>query len=324
MYRRAKDGLREILDDLESDGPVSLPAYVPAGLPATVEAAGFDVAYYPVDDDLTVPVDVVDEHIDELEPTAILFVHYFGFVDPAYRSLRRRASGAGAFVIEDAARGLFGRDEEDVLLGSTGDAAIFCPHKTLPAPNGGLLVRRTGRSRPANESCLEGIEPVKALLARVVGPRRSVSAPASASRPDAPTGVPASETCEPGWISRRGLNRSHPETVQTARLERYRGLHDRLVDEVAVVTPRAGDGSSPYGVGVRAPDRQRRNEAYVRLRSNGLPAEVLSWPPFHDELEEYRGAVALRRRLLVLPTHQQVPLPAIEPIAETVSAVMNE
>lgn len=324
LYRRAKDGFREVLDDLRADGPILLPSYVPAGLPATVEAAGFDVAYYPIDDDLTMPTDAVVDAIDAHAPAAVLFVHYFGFVDPSYQSLGRRASDAGAVVIEDAARGLFGRDEDDVLLGSTGDAAIFCPHKTLPAPNGGLLVRKTGQSRPADEDCVEWIEPAKALLARVVGPRLSVSPPPSTAKADAPSGVPATESCEPGWVSRKGLNRHDPAAVQTARLHRYRTLRGRLVDEVTVVTPQAVDGAAPYGVGVLAPDVERRNEAYVQLRSEGLPGEVLSWPPYHDEVRQFSGAATLRRQLLILPTHQQVPLAAIEPIAETVAAVVNQ
>ena len=131
------------------------------------------------------------------------------------------------------------------------------------------MVRKTGRSRPAGEDCAEWIEPAKSVLARVVGPRRSVSPPPSTPEPDAPFGVPATESCEPGWVSRKGLNRHDPAMVQTARLQRYRNLRGRLVDEVTVVTPQAVDGAAPYGVGVLAPDVERRNDAYVQLRSRG-------------------------------------------------------
>ncbi|MFW5938775.1 MAG: hypothetical protein ACOCSN_07525, partial [Halanaeroarchaeum sp.] len=93
-------------------------------------------------------------------------------------------------------------------------------------------------------------------------------------------------------------------------------------DEVPVVTPSAGEGAAPYGVGIRTPSLERRNEAFVQLRSQGLPAEVLSWPPFHDEAGEFPGAETLRRRLIVLPTHQHVPLAAIEPMAKAVSSVV--
>ncbi|MFW5924392.1 MAG: DegT/DnrJ/EryC1/StrS family aminotransferase, partial [archaeon] len=249
LYRRAKDGFREVIADLDDEGPVLLPAYVPAGLPATVEAAGHEVAYYPVDDALEIRAGVVTDLLETLDPVAMVFVHFFGFADPAYRTLGQRANDVGVFVIEDAARGLFGRDDEGILLGSTGDAAIFCPHKTLPAPNGGLLVRRRGQPRPAEARCPEWFEPLTGLVGRFVGARRPISKPESTSPTTVPTGVSATESCEPGWVSRRGLNRIQPETVQTERLRRYRSLRTQLVDEVPVVTPTAGEGAAPYGVG---------------------------------------------------------------------------
>lgn len=324
LLGRAKDGLREVLDGLEGDGPVLLPTYVPAGLPATVEAAGYDASYYPVGETLSLQEDVVEDCIATHQPSAILFVHYFGFVDPAYPTLRRRASDADALVIEDAARGLFGRDENDELLGSTGDVALFCPHKTLPAPNGGLLVRRDGGIHRPNRRCRELFEPVKVIATKILGPRRSVSPPASDAHEEASPGVPASESCVPGWVSRRGFELQDPETVQSTRLDRYRELRGRLADQVTIVTPAAPDGSAPYGVGVLASSIERRNEALVRLRTNGLPAQVLPWPAYHEEVSRDAGATALRRRLLVLPTHQQVHTDAIPLMAETVLSVLEE
>ena len=63
-----------------------------------------------------------------------------------------------------------------------------------------------------------------------------------------------------------------------------------------------------------------RARLYDALHRRRLPGEVLTWPPIHrhQAVDAFDGASALRRRLVVLPTHQQVPEETIPRLAECV------
>lgn len=325
VYTRVKKGLRAILSEVDRDGPVLLPAYVPGGVAWAALDAGFEVRYYPVEADLSLPARTVRERIDDLEPAAVVFIHYFGFVDEAYDDLRGAASDRGALVIEDCARGLFSRDD-GALLGSTGDLALFCLYKTLPAPNGGLVV---ARDRPLPEPAgtrRERWAAVRAAGASVlsnVGVRGSRTAPLVDGDLRQQQEAVADRTAlfEPGGVTRRGLRQCDPWDVRSARRGRYADLRERLAaTDVEVVTPPLSPGVSPYGVAVLTASPDERERLYDALHERRLPAEVLTWPPVHRHttVNGFEGATALRRRLLVLPTHQQLPRSAVARLADCV------
>jgi len=68
---------------------------------------------------------------------------------------KRAADEMGLPLIEDCALALLSRDGRDPL-GATGDVSVFCLYKTLPVPNGGLLLVR-GQLR----SQLDSLPPVR-------------------------------------------------------------------------------------------------------------------------------------------------------------------
>ncbi len=75
-------------------------------------------------------------------------IHYLGFPQPMDDILavaRRR----GLPVLEDCALALLSSDG-DAALGARGDLAVFCLYKTLPVPNGGLLVLNRRFEAPAS------------------------------------------------------------------------------------------------------------------------------------------------------------------------------
>lgn len=325
LYRRVKDGIRAVLTELDPDGPVLMPTFIPPGVPATVEEIGYESVFYPVEPTLSVSLDAVRERIEATDPAVVIVVHYLGFVDPAFPAIRETTHDRGAFLIEDVARGLFSRDEDGILLGSTGDAALFCVNKTLPGPNGGLIITRQTDLPPPVGRCSEAVDLSREVFRYLVANfDRSVLV----SEPDEdrviPVGVSADELRGPGWISVRGFDGLPPETVQSRRLERYRNIRERLVDVAPVVTPPAPDGASPYGVGLLLPTGAFRDELYRTLAGQGLPAEFLSWPPNFEEMRTDPGADALQRRLLIVPTHQQVPETAGARIESVVRDVLAE
>jgi len=325
LYRRVKDGIRAVLTELDADGPVLMPTFIPPGVPATVEEIGLESAFFPVEPTLSVSLDVVRERIEATDPAVVIVVHYLGLVDPAFPEIRELTRETGAYLIEDVARGLFSRDADGVLLGSTGDAALFCVNKTLPGPNGGLIISRETALPSPVDRCPETLDLTREVFRYFMANfDTSVLVSDPDEDRDIPVGVPADELLAPGWVSVRGFDGQSPETVQSLRLALYRDLRERLVDVAPVVTPSAPDGASPYGVGIVTSSGSVRDELYRTLAGQGLPAEIISWPPNFEEMSTEEGATALRRRLLVIPTHQQVPSTAGARIESVVRDVLAE
>ncbi|WP_418280221.1 DegT/DnrJ/EryC1/StrS family aminotransferase [Halorubrum sp. DTA98] len=328
LYARVKHGLSAMLRAADREGTVLLPAYVPGGVTWAVLDGGFDVRYYPVNPDLSLPVTDVADRIDEVDPAAILFIHYFGFADEGFDGLASLARSRDTLVIEDCARAAFGRDHDGRLLGSTGDVALFCLHKTLPVPNGGLIVARHAPvPRPDGRRRERGTIPRVAALAvahrlRVpLDPEPTIERVTEATVESV---APEDSGRSPGSLTDRGLARCRPESVQSARYDRYRTLRSLLVDDPAlrVVTPPAPVGASPYGVAALAPDPESRQRYLRALRSRGLPCEAFTWPAVyrHDEVRSSSGAETLRDRLLVLPTHQELDDGTVERMASLIRA----
>jgi len=71
----------------------------------------------------------------------VLFtIHYAGWPQPM-RALRTLCDDWGLVLVEDCALALFS-ETDGQPVGSFGDYAVFCLYKTLPVPDGGLLVQR--------------------------------------------------------------------------------------------------------------------------------------------------------------------------------------
>jgi len=342
LYQWAKQGLRAVFHDAGSGSTVLLPAYVPGGVIWAALDAGLDVRYYPVAEDLTLPVSAVADRIRSVDPEIVQFVHYFGTVDAAFDDLVSVARERNATVIEDCARGLFSRDRTGRLLGSVGDVALFCPHKTLPSPEGGILVSRKGGlpdpGSPSGTWSRTARYVVRSVLARSPVDIAEQSPAASRTQSGDVTAesridqagyglesvTPDRRCSAPGFASRRALARCRPERVRAARQARYRALRELVAeaDGIRLLSDELHEGACPFGVVALADSATVRERIFRGLRNSGLPCEVLTWPPvYRDEaVRSFEGAETLRRRLLVIPTHQQLPPETIGEIAAAVTS----
>lgn len=156
LYARARSGLRVVArEDLPAGATVLLPAYIPRSVVRAFRAGDVSVRYYPIEPDLRYPWRAVRDRIDAVEPEAVLFVHYFGFADPAFDDLAGTARAVGATVIEDCARALFARDAPGDYGGcarrwrrSTGSTSSRPPYTRVPLPSASRSGYPTG-CRPA-------------------------------------------------------------------------------------------------------------------------------------------------------------------------------
>lgn len=322
LYARASAGLYAALGRLDdAPGTALVPAYVPHAVVRAFQCRGYEVAYYPVTADLTLPAETVARRIDDLDPAAVVFVDYFGFRDEALPALAERARAVGATVVEDCARAAFSRDRNGEPLGTTGDLAIYSLHKTLPVPNGGLVVApeidlpsptgSVSERRAVLTSAVVGALsrlglPPAALLGPSTPERSAVRVDDGSRRTDETFGVRG-----PGRATVQGLDRCEPARIRARRLGAYRELRGlvRSIDGIEVLTPPAHEEACPFGLAIRGPSREWRDALYRRLRRAGVPNKVYQWPPLSARAAS-DGAQTLRNRACVIPAHRRLPPPA--------------
>lgn len=143
-FYRARNGIFHLFRALQfkDKDVVLVPSYHHGNEVRAIRAAGASVMFYPVTQDLEPDLNAV-EQLCTSRTRALFVIHYLGWSQPL-SWLVEFCRARGLLLIEDCALALLsqcgGRP-----LGSYGDYAIFCLYKTLPVPNGGLLVQNRHR-----------------------------------------------------------------------------------------------------------------------------------------------------------------------------------
>src|SRR5258705_297171 len=128
-----------------------------------IEAAGAKVRYCPIGPDMQWAPDDVERLCRTHRPDLLYVIHYAGWAQPmdALADLCRRRE---MLLVEDCALSLLSETPDGRALGSFGDWSVFCLYKTLPLPNGALLVQNDRRIeslerlalRPAGSASVAG------------------------------------------------------------------------------------------------------------------------------------------------------------------------
>jgi dTDP-4-amino-4,6-dideoxygalactose transaminase len=257
---------------------------------------------------------------------AIYVIHYLGFpqpIDPILAIARRH----GLPVIEDCALALLSRDG-DVPLGSRGDLGIFCLYKTLPVPNGGLLVLnaleaaieapRPARSAPAGSTLSHAAGSFLAHLAHRYGAggeaiREGVRRTGRVIR--AATGVRPLSTgtthFDPGAaeVGMSGLTRLIAENLDfdqivEARRRNWFLLFSRLRELAPPIHTELPAGTCPLFYPLLCRDKE---QVAQRLAARGIET-VDFWREGHPACppDAFPESFALRQRVLELPLHQDL------------------
>ncbi len=111
---------------------------------AAIRAAGASVVFYPIDRRLQPDLDVLAK-LCKSGPRVLYVIHFLGWPQPM-QEIAALCKERGILLIEDCALSLLST-HAGKPLGSLGDYAVFCLYKTLPLPNGGLLVENQGAPR---------------------------------------------------------------------------------------------------------------------------------------------------------------------------------
>lgn len=301
--------------------------------------AGAQVRFYPVRQRMRVEVPDVVSRIGP-QTRAIYLIHYLGFPGPA-AELAEAARARGLLFIEDCALSLLSCSG-DGPLGSWGDAAIFCLYKTLPVPNGGAVVLRTGdpsalpQGQPPSwastfaelAGCLDRHlrvqghrwqrEALKAI--RITG--RTATRALGGARVQVGTNhfTPSDAHLAMSNVSHRIIAGHDFAAIVRKRRENYLQLRDLLQDVAPPIFTDLPDGVCPHSYPVQVPDKPAAVEQFL---VRGVEAVNL-WFPNHPRgpQEPYPEVDELRRTVLELPCHQDLTPPAIERVARVAREVL--
>jgi CelD/BcsL family acetyltransferase involved in cellulose biosynthesis/dTDP-4-amino-4,6-dideoxygalactose transaminase len=343
-FFRARNAIYHLFRALVERNPaltVLAPDYNSGNEILAMRAAGARLQYYPIDRRMQLDPDDVDRLCARYAPDVLYVIHYIGWPQPMAPLIdlcRRR----GMLLVEDCALALLS-ESDGRPLGSIGDWSVFCLYKTLPLPNGALLVQN---GRPI--SALAGLVLRDAGSASVLGRTaelvvqrlRSRASYAGAAlltlkrglgRAAGALDVQRANVGDIGFeldevdlamsgVSARLLNRLDCTAIRRTRIENYRCV-DALLDPVVPrVFSGLPDGACPLFFPILVDDKHAAAQA---LQRRGVDA-LEFWNESIESGEEMaQDARFLRSHVLELPIHQDLTPRHLAYMARQVAEVVG-
>lgn len=340
-YGMGKAALRDGLDHLgcRSTGNVLVPAYLPDGVVEPILELGLEPRYYSIEADLGPDLADLVARIDA-ESRAVMVVHYFGFPQPRFEEVLSLATDRDLFVVDNSAHSPFSR-RDSRLLGTFGDVGFTSFRKTLPLPDGALLV---GDGVSACASPLAGhaswVSPsncrhlVRKLLTfvrfRTDRPRRIADAALvlAGAPPVGPELTYALSKAPMSSLSWYLTGTIDPRGVIAARRAVYSAWLDVFAGqpEASLLYESLPDGVCPQAVPLVF-DRADAARRFVEAVKTAGVEGVHTWPHLREAVGEdpaYETATDLASRLVTVPCHQQLSPDAVAGAADGVAAALRE
>lgn len=321
---------------LKSADTVLVPDYHSGNEVSAMLAADATIAYYPIRRNLEPDLDALSRLVRRLRPRVIYVIHYLGWAQPM-REIESLAREADSIVVEDCALSLLS-EANGKPLGASGDYSVFCLYKTLPVPNGGLLVQN--RNQLPGLEDLE-LEPCPRIAA--AGRTAELALEALRSRGDRVGkvlfdlkqaagrslrrhGVRQVPVGDIGWDAANvmiGMSSLADTIVKSLDYRRIRETRRdnftrlrKLLPEVMMLREDLPEGVCPLFFPILVEDKKAATRA---LHQQGISA-VQFWNDEHPRAASYSGSDArfLRAHVLELPIHQDVTPAQVEYIADQV------
>jgi dTDP-4-amino-4,6-dideoxygalactose transaminase len=327
---------------ISTDDTVLIPSYNCGVEIDPILRLGIRPVFYKIGKDLLVDLDDLLNKITS-RVKAILVTHFLGFPQPIDQ-IKKICVERNLFLIEDCAHAFLSANNEH-HLGSYGDIAIFSLLKTLPVPNGGILILnndslscRTPSVKPSlfstffyaaellkyktwstNHSIkvnlikfLYGgfyisLSSIRFLLA---GLRKYIHPKGLyLVRPDSYFFV--ENLCSWGIsdLSKRIINKTDFEEVKNNRRRNFEYLLNHFHKNERGILPftRLPPGVCPLFFPIILESAEQREMLYRTLKRRGVITHPW-WDRFHPEVpwDEFPDAVYLKQRLFGLPIHKDL------------------
>jgi dTDP-4-amino-4,6-dideoxygalactose transaminase len=342
-FYRARNAIYHLFRALLETNPgltVLAPDYYSGNEILAIRAAGARIHYCPVRGDMRLDPDDVERYCQRHSPDLLYVIHYAGWAQPmpALVDICRRR---GMLIVEDCALALLS-DRDGRPLGTFGDWSVFCLYKTLPLPNGALLVQNGPRLeslerlqlRDAGSASVLG-RTAELVVQRIRSRANSLGAALQLvkrgmGRAAGALDVRRANVGDIGFdvddvdlamsrVSERLLTRLDFGDIKRRRVANYRQLAECLGPDVIQVFREVPDGVCPLFFPIVVADKHEAAEA---LRARGVDA-LEFWNDSVEPGGHEMGADArfLRRHVLELPIHQDLTSRHIEHIARQVAAL---
>jgi perosamine synthetase len=319
---------------------VLMPDYYSGNEDAAVRAAGASISYYPVGRNLEPDFKVLSRLI-KMAPRIVYVIHYLGWPQPI-REIESLCQEHGSILVEDCALSMLS-DTGGKPLGTFGDYSVFCLYKTLPVPNGGLLVQNNHALTGLNELNLKRCPSLSAigrsaeLVLEGVRSRSNGIGKAmfvvkqSFGKLIRAAKVRQVSVGDIGWnlsdanvamssISSRVMERLDYEQIRRRRRENYLLMQRKLQSRVTMLRDDLPEGVCPLFFPILVKNKHAVAKA---LWSRGIGA-VEFWNDRQDNPEIGADARYLRAHVLELPIHQDVTFSQVEYVADQVSRLKPE
>lgn len=308
--------------------------------------------FYRIDRNLLVDLEDVKKKITH-KVKAVLVTHFLGFPQPI-DEIKKICVERNLFLIEDCAHAFLSSNNKKAL-GSCGDISIFSLLKTLPVPNGGILLinnkdikyqhnssnpslfstyyyasellkHRTIRNNnsykeSASRIIYGGIYSSLSYLKLLLAGFRKVFHQKGLYlvRPD--SYIFLADICSWGisGLSRKIIAASDFEKIKAIRRRNFEYLLNYFLENERGILPfrELPPGVCPLFFPIIVENSDKREKLYKMLRSRGVVTHPW-WDRFHHAVpwEEFPDAVYLKQRLFGLPIHQDLTIEHIDRLIE--------
>jgi len=329
---------------ISTDDTVLLPSYNCGVEIDPILRLGIRPVYYKIGKDLLVDLDDLLNKITS-RVKAILVTHFLGFPQPIDQ-IKKICVERNLFLIEDCAHAFLSANNEH-HLGSYGDIAIFSLLKTLPVPNGGVLILNNDslncRTKSVKPSLFSTIFYAAELLKyKTWGTNRSIKVNLikflydgsyiSLSfirfllaglrkyfnpkglylvKPDSYLFVEALRSWGISDLSKRIINKTNYEEVKFIRRKNFEYLLNYFLKNDRVILPftKLPSGVCPLFFPIIVENTKERESLYTSLKKKKVITHPW-WDRFHPAVPwaDFPDAVYLKQRLFGLPIHQDLTL----------------
>jgi perosamine synthetase len=294
-----------------------------------MRAAGVTLKYYPVQYDFTLDLDAVSR-LCKAGARALYVTHFVGWPQPM-DEIRALCTAHDVTLIEDCALS-FMSAYKGTPLGKFGDYSVFCLYKTVPVPNGGVLVqndsviddlpeipladcRSLSVAARSSELLLQWLRLRNETLGSALFAlkRRAGKGLTAANISRTPVGDtsfnPRAANLSISKLSRRLLPRFDYQRIRQARRQNFQFLQDRLQGSARLLPIALSEDVCPLFFPLLVKDKKA---AAAALWKNGIQA-VQFWNTGDPEAQrDGYPAEFLRRHVLEVPIHQDATLERLD------------
>jgi dTDP-4-amino-4,6-dideoxygalactose transaminase len=344
-YYRARNAIFHLFRTLREARPsltVLAPDYYSGNEILAMQAAGVKIHYCPVGADMQWDPDDVERLCREHSPDVLYVIHYAGWPQPIGQ-LAEICRQREMLLVEDCALSLLSETHDGQPLGSLGQWSVFCLYKTLPLPNGAMLVQNDCpieslerlHLRPAGTASVAA-RVAELFVQRIRGRFNGLGAALQAIKRGMGMAAGAldvrrANVGDIGFnldevdlamspVSTRLLRRLDYSDIRRRRAANYRQLLQEIDSHVCPMFPVLPERVCPLFFPVIVPNKA---EAASALRRRGVEALEFWNDPVGDGSEMSPHARFFREHVLELPIHQDLSARHVSHVARQVNLTLG-